>query len=185
MTPQVKKAIQVLKSGGVLIYPTDTVYGIGCDARNTEAVKKIFALKKRSLGKGFPLIGRLDVLEKICTIPIEAKLLIQKFWPGTLTIKINPHSTSLISPQVLEDNSIAIRIPNHPFVLELLKHLDFPIVSTSVNISGEPSPTKFSEIKIKADLNIEGDKFVQGIPSTLIDFRQKPFKIIRQGAVKI
>ncbi|MBN2676143.1 MAG: threonylcarbamoyl-AMP synthase [Alphaproteobacteria bacterium] len=180
-----EKAINVLRSSGTLIYPTDTVYGLGCDARKADAVAKLFALKNRENNKAVSVIGRRDVLEKICKIPDDAQPILDKFWPGALTGIFTANCNYSLDPRTLQNKTIAVRIPNHPFVLALLEHIDFPIISTSANLAGDPAPTKFSDIKIHADLNIEDDEFVKGTPSTLVDFRQKPYKILRQGDITI
>lgn len=179
-----KKAIEVLKAGGVIIYPTDTVYGIGCDATNPKAIRKLYALKNRDLKQPVSISTTMEQIEKFCIISKEAKSILEKHLPGALTAVFRPNTEYRLPSQILEDE-ISVRIPNHPFVLALLKEIDFPIISTSANISGEPSPTRFDEIKVKADLNIEGDEFVRGTPSTIVDFTEEPFKVLRQGALKL
>ncbi|MBN2779923.1 MAG: threonylcarbamoyl-AMP synthase [Alphaproteobacteria bacterium] len=180
-----EKAIAILKSGGVIIYPTDTVYGIGCDATNPDAIRKLYALKNRSLDKTSSVCARIDKIKELVEITNSAKKKMGAFWPGNLTALLKAKKNHGLVDQAILDGKICVRIPNHPFVLALLDKIDFPLISTSANISGEPAPNRFDEIKIQADLMIEGDAFVKGTPSTIVDFTTEPFKVIRQGALQL
>ncbi|MGK9126146.1 L-threonylcarbamoyladenylate synthase [Olivibacter sp. SA151] len=146
MNNDINQALQVLKSGGVILYPTDTIWGIGCDATNPEAVDKVYQLKGRSKDKS--LIILLDNEHKLASyvqeIPDVAYQLIE-YTEKPLTI-IYDGAKNLATNLVAEDGSIGIRIAKHRFCEQLIQRFRKPIVSTSANISGEPSPKNFLEI---------------------------------------
>lgn len=146
MKEVIMEAVKVLKEGGVILYPTDTVWGIGCDATNEEAVKKVFAIKKRSEAKSLvTLAADLDMVAMhVREIPSIAIDLVEVN-DAPMTI-IYPGAEHLAPSVVAEDGSVGIRIPNHEFCVELMKRLRRPLVSTSANISGEPTPACWQEI---------------------------------------
>ncbi len=143
---EINKALEVLKTGGIILYPTDTVWGLGCDATNAEAVAKIFALKNREDTKS--LIILLDTENKlqsyISEVPDIAYDLIE-YTEKPLTI-IYSGAKNLAKKLINQDGSVGIRIPKHEFCQQLIQRFRKPIVSTSANISGEPTPTNFSEM---------------------------------------
>jgi L-threonylcarbamoyladenylate synthase len=142
----IENATRVLKSGGIILYPTDTIWGIGCDAANAAAVEKVFAIKKRPEQKS--LIILLDDVEKLYDyvkqIPEHAFTLIE-YSENPLTI-IYPKAVALAKNVPAEDGSIAIRITRDSFCRELIRKSGKPLVSTSANMSGALSPKNFSEI---------------------------------------
>lgn len=142
----INQTIEVLKKGGLILYPTDTVWGIGCDATNEEAVKKVFALKQRSESKSLVLLASdLDMIARyIKEIPSIAIDLVEVN-DSPMTI-VYPGAMGLAPSTVAEDGSVGIRIPMNDFLIELIKRFRRPLVSTSANISGEPTPANFSEI---------------------------------------
>jgi len=142
----VEEAVKILKEGGIILYPTDTVWGIGCDATNPKAVEKVFSLKKRSDSKSLiVLVDGLDMLYRyIKEVPEIADQLIEVA-DTPLTI-IYPGAIGLAANVTAEDGSIGIRIPDHEFCKKLIYKFRRPIVSTSANISGEASPVHFGEI---------------------------------------
>lgn len=146
MNTEITKALEVLKAGGIILYPTDTIWGIGCDATNSKAVEKIFKLKGRDAGKS--VIVLLDNDNKIQSyvndVPEIAYSLIE-YAENPLTI-IYSNAKNLASNVVHEDGSIGIRIPNHAFCKKLIERFRKPIVSTSANLSGEKPPENFSAI---------------------------------------
>jgi L-threonylcarbamoyladenylate synthase len=143
---EINKALEVLKSGGIILYPTDTVWGLGCDATNAEAVAKIFTLKNREDSKS--LIVLLDTENKlqsyVSEVPDIAYELIA-YTEKPLTI-IYSGAKNLAKNLINQDGSVGIRIPKHDFCQQLIQRFRKPIVSTSANISGEPTPTNFSEM---------------------------------------
>lgn len=145
-TQAVADALKVLKEGGVILYPTDTVWGIGCDATNEAAVDRVFGIKRRSGAKSLVLLASdLDMVARyIKKIPDIAIDLVEVN-DAPMTI-IYPGAQMLPSNVVAEDGSVGIRIPFHEFCVELTRRLRAPLVSTSANISGEPTPGNFSEV---------------------------------------
>lgn len=140
------KALQSLRAGGVILYPTDTVWGIGCDATNEDAVRKVFEIKRRADSKSLVLLASdLDMLalhvEQIP--PIALDLVEVNDAPMTI---IYPKGIRLAPSTLAQDGSVGIRIPLNDFCLNLVKRLGKPLVSTSANISGEPTPKKFKDI---------------------------------------
>lgn len=145
-TTEIEHAVTYLNSNGVVLYPTDTVWGLGCDATNEEAVQKIYALKNRAESKSLViLVSSLTMLKRyIKEVPAKALELISNSTKPTTIIYQDPKG--LASNTIASDHSIAIRIPKHDFCIQLIETFNKPIVSTSANISGDATPTSFSEI---------------------------------------
>lgn len=143
----IKRSLAALKAGGVILYPTDTVWGLGCDATNTSAVEKVFTIKSRAEGKSMIiLVNGIDMLERyVKDIPQTAMELINVS-DSPLTI-IYPEGKNLAAGVCNEDKSVGIRICNEPFCNELITRFRKPLVSTSANISGKASPGNFNEIE--------------------------------------
>lgn len=143
---EVNKALEILKNGGLILYPTDTIWGIGCDATNSEAVEKVFKLKGRSEEKS--LIVLLDTDNKlqsyVSDVPEIAYDLIE-YAENPLTI-IYSGAKNLAPNAIAKDGSIGIRIVKHDFCQQLLQRFKKPLISTSANVSGEASPANFSEV---------------------------------------
>lgn len=184
---KIKQAVQVLKNGGIIIFPTDTIYGIGCSIFKNAAVSKIFKLKKRVSTKplSINIAEKKEIYNLVKEVSKNAEKLMKKFWPGALTLvfkKINSISKIVSGGK----DTIAIRIPNNKIVLNLIKEAGFPIVSTSANLSGESDPHSFSSIVSdfygKVDLIIDvGD--VCGIPSTVLDVSSEFPRLLREGSI--
>jgi len=174
MENEINKSLKILKKGGNILYPTDTVWGIGCDATNSKAVAKIFILKSRPEKKSFIIL--LDSIEKIKeyveVFPPQIKDLILHY-NKPLTI-VFPKAKNLAKNLISDDGSIGIRIVNHPFCTKLIKELGKPLVSTSANVSGSSTPILFRDISeyIKAKVNYVVDvdqyKLSPTSPSTVI-----------------
>ncbi len=169
----IKEAINIIKQGGVIAIPTDTVYGLSCSIYNESAIRRIYEIKGREFKN--PLITHIANIEQLKELtPVNDKILnlAQKFWPGALTLVFSP--------------TFSVRIPGHPVPLEIIKAAG-PITSTSANISGQPAATTAEEVKQqlsnKVDLIIDGGKSPIGQASTIIDVSQEPFKILRQGSI--
>lgn len=142
----IDEAVKVLKSGGVILYPTDTVWGIGCDATNAEAVARVFEIKRRSEAKSLVLLAcDLDMvayyIKEIPSIAID----LVEVNDAPMTI-VYPGAQKLAPAVVAEDGSVGIRIPCSDFCRDLVRRLRKPLVSTSANISGEPTPKTFKDI---------------------------------------
>lgn len=143
---EVSKALKVVQEGGIILYPTDTIWGIGCDATNTEAIKKIYRLKQRDEAKSMLILLDTDAKlpSYISDVPELAYDLIE-FAENPLTL-IMPGAKNLSPAIISEDGSVGIRISSHPFCQQLIHRMRKPLVSTSANISGKPSPQYFSQI---------------------------------------
>lgn len=162
MQEAIEQSLQTIRSGGTLLYPTDTVWGIGCDATNAAAVQKIIDLKHRNSEKSFIILlpDSNELGRYVKDVPELAWDLIE-FAEKPLTI-IYPQATALLAPNCVNaDGSIAIRIVKQGFCFELMKKMRKPLVSTSANISGEPSPKSFSEI---AEAILSGVDYVVNLP---------------------
>ena len=179
-------ALEVMRAGGVIVYPTDTVWGIGCDATNEEAVQKIYALKQRADSKSMlVLLDSPAKLDYYVEVPETAEMLLDAGSERPMTI-IYPKARHLAANLIAEDGSIGIRITNEPFSRQLCERLKRPIVSTSANISGEPTARFFHEISAAI---LEGADYVCRFrredetphePSTIIKVNSDgSFKIIR------
>ncbi|MEY3678089.1 MAG: hypothetical protein RI924_230 [Bacteroidota bacterium] len=171
---EVTNALEVLRAGGLILYPTDTVWGIGCDATNQAAVKKVFELKGRSESKS--LIILLDTENKlqsyVSDVPDVAYDLIE-YAEKPLTI-IYSGAKNLAPNVINEDTSVGIRVVRHPFCEQLLQRFRLPIVSTSANLSGKAAPANFSEIDEKIIhgvdyvVNLEQQELDKKTPSTIM-----------------
>jgi L-threonylcarbamoyladenylate synthase len=184
---EVTKALEVVRAGGIILYPTDTVWGLGCDATNPEAVEKIFRLKGRDSGKS--LIVLLDTASKlpsyVSEVPDIAYDLIE-YAENPLTI-VYSGAKNLADNVVAADRTIGIRVTSHPFCKELISRMRVPLVSTSANVSGQPGATDFNSI---SDEILHGVDYVAdfgrdqpsaGKPSTIIRLESDGrFKFLRR-----
>lgn len=183
----IKEAAKILQSGGIVAFPTETVYGLGADALQPDAVKKIFAAKGRPQDN--PLIIHVadkDISEYVTDVPEMAKKLMEKFWPGPLTIifrknEIIPEETSAGL------DTVGVRMPSDEVARLLIKELKHPIAAPSANISGKPSPTNFErcveDLDGKVDMIIGYGDSVVGLESTIVDYSVDPPRLLRPGFV--
>lgn len=172
---EVEKALKVIQDGGIILYPTDTIWGIGCDATNTEAIKKIFKLKQRDEAKSMIIL--LDTENKLESyvqeVPAIAYDLIE-YAENPLTL-VMPGAKNISPALIAADGSVGIRVSSHQFCQQLIQRLRKPIVSTSANISGSPSPQNFSEI---AQEIINGVDYVVDLDQHDLS-KKKPSTIMR------
>lgn len=179
----ISTAVRVLKKGGIIIYPTETSYGIGADATNSKAIRKIFKIKTRDKGKPISIIvSSLSMAKKYAFIDALSGKLAQKFMPCPLTLISRKKNL----PGMLSKNTIAWRIPSHAFALALVKKFGKPITATSANKSGKPQMYKINDV-IKSfsgsvDLIIVAGNLPRRRPSTVFDAANK--KVLRKGPVK-
>jgi L-threonylcarbamoyladenylate synthase len=187
---QIETAITILKKGGIVAYPTDTVYGLGASMTSIAAMERIFDVKGRPKGMALPLlVSDREQIKKIAySMPSAAWLLIYNFLPGALTIVLNK---SDIVPDIITGGgkTVAVRIPDHPVPLALIKGLGQPIVGTSANLSGQPSPLTAEEVRMqigdKVDMIIDGGRCPGGIESTVVDLSNRRPVIRRLGAITL
>ncbi len=184
----VNKARKILIDGGLVIFPTETVYGLGADATNEKALKSIYKTKKRSANN--PIICHfynLKEIEKNFKLNSKAYKLAKFFWPGPLTLILEKKKMSKIKP-ILSNNTkfVGCRIPKHPIAKKLLKNLNFPIAAPSANISTKLSSTNINHLS-KVFLNkifiIDGGESLYGLESTVVDVTKKNAKILRLGSI--
>lgn len=187
---ELNKAIEIINNDGVVIFPTDTVYGIGCNCYSEKAINKIFDIKGRDYNKPINvLVGSVDKIDELASSinDIERKL-IDKYMPGDLTIILKKNVSV---PDLLTANldSVGVRIPNNKITLELLNKLDFPLGTTSANISGEDALCDYNKIVNifdgKVDLIINGGLSEIGVASTIVRVDNNDINILRQGSLKV
>ncbi len=181
----IEKASQIISQGGIVVFPTDTVYGIGCNPYNKDAVKKIYKIKSRDFSKPFPLLAySKEIAERIALFDAFTKKIVERFWPGPLTIILKLTDESLKKSLNLTDK-IALRVPNHKCTLELLKKCNL-LIGTSANISGHSSFTNpdecFNNIQ-KYDIFVDGGIITSKSESTIIEIENEEIKIIREGSL--
>ncbi len=182
-----QRVASVLNKGGVVIYPTETLYGLGTLAINDESVKKVFSLKERLHGKPIPvLVKDKEMLTEYVVVTDVANRLIEKFLPGPLTLVLKEKK---IFPYLISagTGNIAIRISRHPFVKRLFDFLSEPLTSTSANISDRENLFSFEEIfetfNSKVELIVDSGNIPRSKGSTVIDLTVKPVFIIREGDI--
>lgn len=188
------KAIQLarhlLREGELVAFPTDTVYGVGANAFERFAVRQIFAIKKRPPDKAIPIfIAQIDDLSQVARcVPNRAWLLLQKFWPGALTVVL-PKNPKLPDDVTAGQDSVAVRLPDHPTCLELVTRLGRPLAVTSANLSGRPTPTTAQgvaeQLGDELPLVLDGGPSPTATPSTIIDLSVTPPRLLRQGELSL
>ena len=183
---EIKQAVEIILKGGVVVYPTDTCYGLGCDATNAKAIEKIFRIKGREKDKPLPLIASsIDMIEKYVFLE-ERAIKLYKSFPG---ISVALRKKGKAVPDIVNKEKLAFRIPSNEISRKLSELSDKPIISTSANKSGDPSPYSIDEVKLSVKEYIEEiDFFIDGgildmnLPSTIVDLVEG--KIGRVGNVK-
>ena len=182
--------VSVLKKEGLIVYPTETFYGLGANCFSPEAVKKIFVLKRRNRIKPLPVvISDLSMLNSVVEeIPSAAEPFIRFYWPGPLTI-VFPANPLLPEELLGATKSIGVRLPAHEGLRDLVNFAGFPITATSANISGEDelsdSIEVFETFTGKVDCIVDGGKTKGGLPSTVIDLTPPIPQILREGAIPV
>jgi L-threonylcarbamoyladenylate synthase len=184
---EIEKGVKILQKGGVIAFPTDTVYGLGADAFNHTAVERIYQIKNRPKYQQFPLL--ISDVKQMTTlagsIPEIAWFLARRFWPGGLTLILSKTDSAPACPG--SGPTIAVRVPNHPICQALIQHLGNPLIGTSANTSGQPAALTAEEVgqqlEGKIDLIINGGKCPGGRESTIVDITHEPPVILRQGII--
>jgi tRNA threonylcarbamoyl adenosine modification protein (Sua5/YciO/YrdC/YwlC family) len=181
---KIEKTVAALKNGAVIAYPTDTVYGLGCDIFNKKAINKIYNIKKRDKKKPLSILcADFKQASQYVLIPDYAFKLMKKFLPGPYTFILKARNN--MPKNILAKNkTVGIRIPDNQFCLQITQKLNSPIITTSLNISGEQNITKLQELNKetlnKIDLLIDAGS-LSDEPSTIIDLSQGKIEIIRKG----
>ena len=177
---QIKKAIAILRKGGIVIFPTDTVYGIGCRFDDKEVVSRLYKIKKTPDGQQFPiLVSNLNQVEELAVINKTGEELIKKYWPGALTIILK-------SKNGIE--KIGFRMPDSALIKSIIDGLGEPIIGTSANFHGSRAPKSYEELDLDfiklADFVVAG-KCQLGIESTVVDATGDVPKVLRQGVITL
>ena len=182
------KAVRIIKKGGLVAFPTETVYGLGANALDKKAVRKIFKVKKRPLDN--PIIVHIAEIEDLNllakNIPEEVKILTKKFWPGPLTLVL--FKKKIVPEEVTAGtNTVAIRMPDNEIALRLIRSSGVPIAAPSANLAGKPSSTiaqhVFEDLGDKIDLIFDGGPTKIGVESTVVDLTVQPPQILRPGGI--
>lgn len=187
MSADILRAVEILGNGEVIAIPTETVYGLAANAYNDEAVQKIFAIKNRPSYN--PLIihcASVEVASEFAEISPQAELIFSNFSPGAMTLILPLKANSLIAESALAGlQTVAVRIPKHPFAYELLQALPYPLAAPSANLSGRLSPTQASHC---ASLGVEvfdGGTSELGLESTILDASTQEISLLRHGSIPI
>lgn len=182
----IKEAVKIIKKEGVIICPTDTVYGLIGDATNKNAVKKIFKIKKRNINKPLPIFVKdIRMAKRIVQITKKEEDFLKKVWPGKVTVILKKKIKGL-KIYGTDKRTIGLRIPNYKLVTEIIRTLNKPLTATSANISGKSSSTKIKEVlkqfkkeKLQPDLIIDANNLPESKPSKIVDLTFDPPKILR------
>lgn len=181
----IRKTLKIIRDGGIIVFPTDTVYGIGCNPYNFESVQRIYKIKNRIETKPLPVLAdSFQTVNKITDFDENSKKVASKFWPGALTIIVKLNDVKL--KKTLQLQKIAVRIPNHKYLLEVLKGCKL-LIGTSANLSGQPSftePVKCFQSLKGFDLFLDGGIIQGARESTIIEFIDDELIIHREGAIK-
>lgn len=188
--PSLLRAVETLRAGGLVAFPTDTVYGLGARAWDEQAVAQLYVAKGRAETKAIPLLlVSVDALrDVVAEIPPVALALAARFWPGPLTLVLHRHPRV---PDVVTGGgpTVAVRVPDHPVARRLISTLGEPLAATSANLSGAPSPVTAEEVAAqlggRIPLILDGGPCPGGLASTVLDLTVTPPTILRRGPVRL
>lgn len=177
-----------MRGGRLIVYPTDTVYGLGCRIDDPQAVGRIFEIKRRPAAEALPVLladaGQLE--EYVVSVPAGARRLISRFWPGPLTL-IFRRSDRIPAVVAAGGDTVAVRVPGHPVPRALVRGLGIPIVGTSANSHGMPAPTTAQaavfDLGDRVDLVLDGGRAPLGRESTMVDVTGEVPRVVREGAI--
>ncbi len=184
-----KQAVLIIKKGGVVICPTDTVYGLIADVENYSAVKKVFRIKKRKPSKPFPVfIKDIKAAKTLAFISQAQEKFLKKFWPGKLTAVLKAKPLNLPEAIISKDKKIGLRIPDYKVLNVIIKKTNVPLVATSANTTGQKASGKIKEVikqfknkRHQPDLILDAGNLKKSLPSTVIDIES--LKILRKGQI--
>ncbi len=186
----IKKSANTIKNGGVIVYPTDTIYGLGANALDKKAVEKVFKIKQRDFSKPISIIIKdLKTANKFINLNTEIKTKLKKLFPGPFTVVLYKKD---IIPDMLtsQTKKVGVRIPDCNFTKQLMEELDFPITTTSANVSGQEAPSNIEEIieqfknaQSKPDLILNAGAVENNSPSTVLDLTGPKPLVLRTGAI--
>lgn len=183
----ISEAAATIKAGGLVVYPTETVYGLGADACSDEAVANVFKAKVRPLESPISIaVNSLEMARQFTELTQKAEAIFKKLMPGPVTVilRAKPTISKLLTAGT---GKVGVRVPDHPVALKLINSVGGPITSTSANLSGKPAPSTVREamkqIGKSVDLVLDAGECKLGVPSTVVDLTEKPFKVLREGPV--
>ena len=189
---QIDEAASAIRAGHLVVYPTETSYGIGADATNPEAAVQVNVVKERSADKILPIIvSSVEMAQRYVTISEKAKQLIDHHWPGALTLVLPVKKNATLAPQIIApDNTVALRVSGSPIAQSLVAAAGKPIVSTSANVSNKPSCYTIDAVKRQFPENtfaclLDGGELALLPSTTLAKVDKDGVTILRQGAVQI
>ncbi len=191
MDKKLQNAIEVLNNGGIIIFPTDTAFGIGCRIDKKDAIKRLVEIRKRPQGMAMPvLVNGIEMAKKYSLDVTDdiVKNLIEPYWPGALTVVVKCKMDLI--PELVRGgkDTVGLRMPNHKDILDIISNINAPILGTSANFHGERTPFTVKDLDPKLVSLV--DYVLDGVcnldqESTVIDVTVKPWKILRQGAIDI
>jgi L-threonylcarbamoyladenylate synthase len=179
-------ALEIIRAGGVVAVPTDTVYGIACAVDNPTAIRQLYQIKERDALKAIPvLVGTHDHLENLALdFNTAARQLALRFWPGALTVIVEKNPD--LPAELTLYPTVGLRMPAYDWLLALMRTCG-PLAATSANLSGAPSPATAEEVLVQLDgrveLIVDGGRCEGGIPSTMVDCSQELVKVLREGGI--
>lgn len=190
LAPHREKAVRALCEGKAVIFPTDTIFGLGVSVNHAQTPELLYSLKRRDAKKPIAwLVGsKDDLLRHGCHVPKYAQTLAENLWPGPLTLIVE--ASSLVPPAfVSEKNTIALRMPDNQEALSLIAEVGCPLATTSANISGEEGVCSFEDISAellnRVTIALNDDQAKSGVASTVVDCTGKEPRVLRQGALDI
>jgi L-threonylcarbamoyladenylate synthase len=190
MDNDIEKASQIVRNGGIIIFPTDTAFGIGCRMDRNDSVEKLFRIRKRPTSQATPVLVSSvemarDLVEKM---PAEVETLMEKNWPGPLTIILPAKKDKVLSLVRGGSDNVGVRMPNNDIILEIINRVGVPVLGPSANFHGEETPYETKDLDkdlVKlVDYVLKGKSLFKK-PSTVLDCSKKPWNIIRKGALDI
>ena len=193
LDPTLTEGSEHLRAGQVIVYPTETAYGLGCDATNACAVQRLMAIKGREGSKTPPLIADcLEMVEQHVLLTPKLKALAQRFWPGDLTVVASVRADSALCAEVVRDGTVAMRVSSHPVAVQLARTLGYPLVATSANRAGQPMCYRMEDIRqqfavalLQPDYFLDGGVLKKRKPSTIVVEQEGELVVLRQGEIEI
>ncbi len=184
----IAEAAATIRAGGLVVYPTETVYGLGADACSDEAVAKIFAVKARPLKEPIPVaVNSFELAHRIAELSPIAALAFKKFLPGPLTLVVKSKRGKISKLVTAGTENVGIRVPDHPVVLKLIEFVGGPITATSANLSGKSAPIAIrgalEQLGEHVDVALDSGKCKLGAPSTVLDLSSGDLRILREGPI--
>lgn len=185
---QIDAAVSVLQAGGIVVFPTDTVYGVGALPGREGAVRKVFRAKRRPAEKALPILiaDEADLARVAAAVPAPARRMAEAFWPGPLTLVLR-RAPGFRSSGLAEDDTVAVRIPAHEAARALIRAAGGALAVTSANLSGQPSPATAQEAAAQigrgVDLILDGGPCPGGVESSVVDCSRLPPRLLREAAL--